>query len=207
MDTHEPYAPNLSIGHLFSRSWPLFKENLGLIVGAFVVYLLLTGFLSDPDFDGDRSSLLSIIGFVIAGPLTAGLYGLMLRIQRNEPAVFPDLFEGFREFGRAFGVYAISAFAIGIGLVLLVVPGIILAVGLWPGLYLVMDTDLGVMDTLREAWEMTKGHRLQLFGLGVVLFLFTLAGLIALVIGVFFTGALSALVATAAYEELALAEV
>jgi uncharacterized membrane protein len=207
MDTREPYSPNLNIGHLFSRSWPLFKENLGLIVGAYIVFLLLTGFLSDPDFDGDRSSLLSIIGFVIAGPLTAGLYGIMLRVQRHEPAVFPDLFEGFREFGRAFGVYAISAFAIGIGLVLLVVPGIILAVGLWPGLYLVMDTDLGVMDTLREAWEMTKGYRLQLFGVGVVLFFFTLAGLIALGIGVFFTGAMATLVAAAVYEELALAEV
>lgn len=207
MDTHESYTPNLSIGHLFSRSWPLFKENLGVVVGAFVVYLLITGFLSDPDLDGDRSGLLSLIGFVIAGPLVVGLYALMLRVQRHEPVAFPDLFDGFREFGRAFGVYVLYSFAVGLGMILLIVPGIILAIGLWPALYLVMDTDLGVIDTLREAWDMTKGYKLQLFALGVVLFFFALAGLIALVVGVFFTGAFSALVGAAAYEELALAEV
>ncbi len=42
--------------------------------------------------------------------------------------------------------------------------------------------------------------------LGVVLSFITLAGLLALVIGVFFTGAFSVVVAAAAYEELALAE-
>lgn len=207
MDTHEPYEPNLSISYLFSRSWPLFKENLGLIVGAFFVYLLITGFLSDPNFDGDRAGLLSLIGFVVAGPLTAGLYALMLRVHRGEAAVFPDLFEGFREFGRAFGVYVLSVLAIGLGMVLLIVPGLILAVGLWPALYLVMDSELGVMDTLKEAWAMTDGYRLRLFGLGVVLFFFMLAGLLAFIVGIIFTGAFATFVAAAAYEELALAEV
>jgi len=208
MDTHEPYTPNLSIGHLFSRSWPLFKENMGVIVGAYVVYLLITGLISDPNpADEDSGGLFSLIAFVIAGPLAAGLYSMMLHVQRREPVAFADLFDGFREFGRAFGVYALTTIAVVVGLVLLIVPGIILAVGLWPGLYLVMDTDLGVMDTLREAWDMTKGYRLQLFGVGLVLFFFTLAGLIALGIGIFFTGALATLVAAAVYEELALAEV
>jgi uncharacterized membrane protein len=206
MEPHEPYAPDLSIGHLFGRSWALFKEHLGLVVGAYVVFLLITGFLSDPDLDGDRSGLLSLIGFVVAGPLTAGLYALMLRVHRHEPTSFSDLFNGFQEFGRAFGVYVLYSLAVGIGLVLLIVPGVILAIGLWPALYLVMDADLGVVDTLKEAWAMTDGYRLRLFGLGVVLFFLAAAGFIVFFIGFFFTGALATLVAAAAYEELALAE-
>lgn len=208
MDTHELYTPDLSIGHLFGRSWPRFKDHLWLLVGAFAVYSLLVSIGSSPwDDDASGGGLLGLVSFVIAGPLSAGLYWMMLKVQRDEPVEFTDLFAGFSEFGRAFGVYALSAIAIIIGLALLVVPGLILAVGLWPALFLVMDADRGVIDTLKDAWAMTSGYRLQFFLLGVVLFLFVIAGIAAFVIGVLFTGAFATLVAAAAYEELALAEV
>jgi uncharacterized membrane protein len=206
MDTHEPYRPDLSVGHLFARSWPLFKDNLGVLVGAFIVYSILVGMGSNFTDEHTSFNLLGLVSFIIAGPLTAGLYAMVLRVQRHEPVVFSDLFEGFREFGRAFGVYVLTTIALIVGFLLLVVPGIILAVGLWPGLFLVMDDDLGVVDTLKEAWALTDGYRLQLFGLGVVMLFFTLAGLLALIVGVFFTGAFAVLVMAAAYEELVLAE-
>lgn len=196
------YAPDLSIGHLFSRSWPRFKENAALLIGALAVYALITGAV--PEL-WDGASLLDLIVFLIGGPLTVGLYWMMLKVQRDEPVEFGDLFAGFSEFGRALGVYVLYSIAVVIGLVLLVVPGIVLAVGLWPALYLVLDDGLGVTDTLSKAWDMTKGHRWRLFALGVVLFLFTMLGLVALIVGVFVTGALATLVSAAAYEELALA--
>lgn len=200
------YTPDLSIGHLFRQSWPRFKHNLWMLLGAFTVYILILGILSDPNpSDEQRGGLLSLVGFVLTGPLSVGLYGLNLAVQRDEPVDFGELFSGFREFGRAFGVYALAGIATVIGLLFLIVPGIIIAVGLWPSLYLVSEHELGVVDTLKEAWAMTSGHRPRLFLLGVVLFFFTICGLIALGIGILFTGALSVLVAAAAYEELALA--
>ncbi len=204
--TEEPYIPDLSIGHLFSRSWPLFKEHLWLLVGTFALYALAVSIGSNPITDGSGmgDGVLSIIGFVITGPLTAGIYWMMLKVHRHEPIEFGDLFVGFNEFGRAFGVYAISAIATGLGLILLIVPGIIIAVGLWPAMYLVMDDDRGVMDTLQEAWAMTSGYRLQLFLLGVALAFLVLLGILALFIGIFFTGTFALLVGAAAYEELSL---
>lgn len=205
MDRYDdPYIPDLSLGHLFARSWPRFKENLWLLVGAFTLYAILIS-LGSETWDGDGGSgLLRLVAFVISGPLAAGLYWMMLKVQRDEPAEFADLVAGFSEFGRAFGVYVLTSIAVIIGLILLIVPGVLLAVGLWPALFLVMDDDRDVMDTLSKAWEMTKGHRLQLFLLGVVLFFFTILGLAALIVGVFFTGALATLVAAGAYEELSL---
>lgn len=197
------YVPDLSLGHLFSRSWGPFKEHLGLLVGAFTVYALIAGGLGALSSD---SSLLNLVSFVISGPLSAGLYWLMLEIHRDEQAEFADLFAGFREFGRAFGVYALSLIAMMVGLLLLIVPGIIIAIGLWPALFLVMDDSLGVMDTLRRAWDMTRGYRWQLFVLGLVLTFVALAGLLAFGVGILFTGAFAMFVGAAAYEELALAE-
>ena len=204
----DPYVPDLSIGHLFSRSWPRFKEHLWVLVGAFTVYALIVGIGSDT-WDDEQSSggLLNLVLFFITGPLTAGLYWMMLKVQRDQPVEFTDLFAGFGEFGRAFGVHVLSMIAFVVGLILLVVPGLIVLVGLWPGLFLVMDDELGVMDTLKKAWAMTAGHRLQLFGLGLVLCLIGLLGLVAFIVGALFTGAFTSLVAAAAYEELALAEV
>lgn len=203
----DPYVPNLSIGYLFSRSWPRFKDHLWLLVGTFTLYSLLIGIGTDT-WDGDRTGggLLNLIGFIVTGPLTAGLYWMMLKVQRDEPIEFTDLFAGFGEFGRAFGVHVLTMIAFVLGLILLIVPGLILLVGLTPGLFLVMDDELGVMDTLRKAWDMTKGYKLQLFALGVALFFLTLLGLVAFIIGVFFTGAFASLVIAAAYDELALAE-
>ncbi len=204
----EPYVPNLSISYLFSRSWPRFKEHLWVLVGTFTVYVLLLGIGSDT-WDGDRTGggLLNLVAFVVTGPLTAGLYWMMLKVQRDEPVEFTDLFAGFGEFGRAFGVHVLSAIAFVLGLILLIVPGLIILVGLWPAIFLVMDDELDVMDTLKKAWAMTAGHRLQLFALGVVLFFLVLVGIVAFIVGVLFTGALASLVAAAAYDELSLAEV
>lgn len=196
------YAPNLSIGYLFSRSWPRFKENAALLIGAFAVYALIVGIGTGGQ---EGQGLLEVVAFVITGPMLAGLYWMMLEVQRDEPAEFTDLFAGFSEFGRALGVYFLYSIAVVIGLVLLVVPGVVLAVGLWPALYLILDDDLGVTDTLSKAWDMTRGHRWRLFALGVALSFFVLLGLLALIVGVFVTGALAALVSAAAYEELSLA--
>lgn len=205
MHSHDDlYVPNLGIGYLFSRSWPRFKENLWTLVGAFTLYALLISIGSETWGGDGGSGLLRLVAFVISGPLIAGLYWMMLKVQRDEPVEFTDLFAGFGEFGRAFGVYVLSSIAIIVGLILLIVPGLILAVGLWPALFLVMDDERDVMDTLSKAWEMTKGHRMRLFVLGVVLFFLTILGLVALVVGVFFTGALATLVAAGAYEELSL---
>jgi uncharacterized membrane protein len=203
----DPYIPNLGIGYLFSRSWPRFKEHLWLLVGTFTLYSLLIGIGSDA-WDDERTmgGLLNLVAFIVTGPLTAGLYWMMLKVQRDQPIEFTDLFAGFGEFGRAFGVHVLSMIAFVLGLILLIVPGLILLVGLAPGLFLVMDDELGVMDTLRKAWDMTDGHKLQLLALGVVLFLLTLLGVLAFIIGVFFTGAFASLIVAAAYDELALAE-
>jgi len=195
----DSYVPDLSVSSLFSRCWPVYKANLLLIVGSFAIYSLLSGSL------GQFGGLAGIAAFAITGPLAVGLLAIMLRLLRGEAAELPDLLLGFNEFGRAFGVYVLTVLLVVFGLLLLVVPGVIIAVGLWPALFLVYDEDRSATETLQRAWDLTRGYRGQLFLLGVALVLVTVSGVLALGIGVFFTGAFAALVTAAAYDELALA--
>jgi uncharacterized membrane protein len=201
----EPYTPDLRIGYLFSKAWPLYKENLWLIVGAFAIYAFLTGGLGS--FGNEAAQGLgSLVSFVIAGPMAAGLYVLYLRIYRGEEATFSNLFDGFREFGRAFGVYALSVLLTIVGFILLIVPGVIVLVSIWPALFLVLEEGGSVTETLQRAWDLTKGYRWQLLLLFIVIGVVALLGLIAFVVGVVFTGAFAIFVMAGAYDELTLAE-
>lgn len=58
--------------------------------------------------------------------------------------------------------------AVAIGLVLLVIPGLFLLVSLFFWEVYVAVEDENFVEGLRSSWQLTRGHRLVLFGLGVV---------------------------------------
>lgn len=205
MDIPKPYGsvPNLAMGHLFEKSWEAFRKNPVLMVGVLVVYSLIINGL--PALLGQNSVLgriVQLIVFVINGPLLAGAYFVALRLVRGDSTEFAQMFEGFQAFGKAFGVFLLYGAAVVLGLIVLVVPGIIAAVGLMPAVFLVLDGDEGVLDTLGRAWAMTTGYRIKIFLVFLVVLGLNLLGVLALVIGVFVTGAFSMVLIASAYDEL-----
>lgn len=197
------YTPNLSVGYLFGKAIEIFKTNVGLILGAFLIYGLI---MSLPQMIlGD--TLGSLVVILLGGPMALGYQGTMLKIIRNEPAEISNLFDGFQQFVPALGLYVLTGIAIGVGLLLLIVPGIIVALGIWPVFMLLYDGSEGLVETIQRAWNLTNGHKMELFILFLITALFVLAGLIALIIGVIVTGAIGGLVYSLAYEELSLSKV
>ena len=198
------HTPNLGVGDLFRRGWETFKANIGMSILMFLLYTVLTnlgsgGFGRD---GGGFSMILNLAGILITGPVMAGTYYAFLRMARGEQVSFGMMFEGFQVFVKAFGVFWLMAIAILVGLVLLIVPGVILALGLIPVMFLVLDENLGVVDTLKRAWAMTDGHKGSLFLLILALIGLNILGLLALVIGVIVTATLSLHIIAAAYDEL-----
>ena len=200
--TVSTYTPNLSVGYIFGKAIEIFKTNTGLVLGAFLIYGLI---MSIPQVIlGDTmGSLVVMLG---AGPMALGYQGMMLKVIRNEPAEISNLFDGFQQFVPALGLYVLTAIAVGVGLLLLIVPGIIVALGIWPAFMLMYDGSEGLVETLQRAWNLTNGYKMTLFILFLITALFVLAGLIALIIGVIVTGAIGSLVYALAYEELSLSK-
>lgn len=198
------YTPNFSIGYTFGKAFEVFKANIGLVLGAFLVYALI---LYIPNLIlGSESFLATVIVLIVGGPMVLGFQGLLLKLVRNETAAFSNLFDGFQKLGQAIGVYLLTAIAVGVGIILLIVPGIIVWLGLWPVFMLVYDGSQGVVDTLKRAWDLTNGHKMTLFVLFLVTIIFIMAGVIALIVGVFVTGAIGSIVFAVAYEELSLSK-
>lgn len=199
-------APNLDIGYLFGKGWQTFKDNVGLGIGMWVLVIVITSIGNGSrgmDGGGGVSGILSLAALIISGPLYAGYYNSMLRMIRGEQVEFARLFSGFSKFGNAVGVYLLSLLIIIVGLVLLVVPGVVLALGFFAALFLIMEEDLSVTDTLKRSWGMTAGYKLKLFVLFIVLGLFNILGLLALFIGLLVTAPITMLILAAVYDELA----
>ena len=140
---------------------------------------------------------------MVAGPIRGGYDMAMLRLIRGDDSVsFRNLFAGFSKFDKLFLTFLLYTLAVVGGFILLIVPGIILLIALWPAFLLVMEDDLGPVDAIKGAWALTRGYKMKLFVLGLVSFAAIIAGLLALGVGLFVAGPVVELARIGAYQEM-----
>ena len=140
---------------------------------------------------------------VLAGPIRGGYDMAMLRLIRGDDSVsFDDLFAGFSKFTSLFVTFLLYILAVIGGILLLIVPGIILLIALWPAFLLVMEDDLAPSDAIMGAWALTLGHKMELFVLLLATFVMLIAGLLALGIGILVAGPVTQLAWIRAYHEM-----
>ena len=77
------------LGDAIGQAWQLVMDNIGLAVGAAAVVLICVVVA------GIIPCLGAIIGLVINPVLIGGLQNLMLKLHRDEPAEFGDVFSTF----------------------------------------------------------------------------------------------------------------
>ena len=188
---------NLSLSHLILQAWETFKRRPWLAIGMGIVYMT---------FEGGRNNsapLLAPFFLVLGGPIRGGYDMAMLRLVRGDDSVsFDDLFAGFSKFLSLFVTLLLYILTIIGGALLLIVPGIILGVALWPAFLLVMEDDLAPSDAIRGAWALTLGHKMELFVLLLATFVMLIAGLLALGVGLLVAGPVTQLAWIRAYNEM-----
>ena len=190
---------NLSPAYLISQAWETFKRRPWLAIGMWMVYWIF----SDGGIAGSAAPLLAPFFIVLAGPIRGGYDMGMLRLVRGDDSVsFDDLFAGFSKFLRLFVTLLLYILAIIGGTLLLIVPGIILAIALWPAFLLVMEDDLAPVDAIKGAWALTRGHKMELFVLVLATFVVLIAGLLAFGVGILVAGPVTQLAWIRAYHEM-----
>ena len=115
--------------------------------------------------------------------LAGGLINFSLMVARGRKPEFNDVFKG----GRYFGTMLVAMFLLGlgyfVGALLCLVPGVIFLLGCSLYGFFVVDQNLGSVDALKRSWEFTKGHKVNLLVLMLLLSLVSLLGLLACCIG------------------------
>ncbi|MGB8170904.1 MAG: DUF4339 domain-containing protein [Chthoniobacteraceae bacterium] len=107
---------SLSATSCVGRGWAIVKENFWLCVGAtFLVYLVVAA-----------AGMVPLGGLIVQGPLFGGLYWMILKLIRREPASVGDAFQGFnRGWGQLVGVSLITTLLAGV----CIIPGVAVMVG------------------------------------------------------------------------------
>ncbi|MCK6526311.1 hypothetical protein L6R50_01690 [Myxococcota bacterium] len=163
------------------------RQPVPLLVSALIV-LALSGGPSFTTSFGDARIRLGVPFWsaLVGGPLWYGLLAMGHRVAGGAEAQIPEVFDAFRSgkrYGNAVIASLLSSFAVGIGLLLLVLPGIYLMIRLFYVPALVMVEGADGVEALRESWRRTEGRELDVLLFGLLGFGAMIAGVLLCCVG------------------------
>ena len=192
--------------------WETFKRRPWFFVGSTVV-ILLASVLVDSFTGGidaavagspDQPSIIGMVINVALGTLISmGATAFYLAAHDNPDTVDLSSLWHPRPFWKYLGASILLGLAVGIGFVLLIVPGIIFALMFMFTTFIVIDRELGPIEAMKESKRITHGHKWSLLGFSLVLVLINLLGVLALVFGLLVSIPVSSLAFVHAYRLLA----
>ena len=113
---------------------------------------------------------------VVIGMIAAIVIGIVMTFYLYAAMVRDTVSPGFRRFWPWLGIYILATLAIGLGFVLLIVPGLILLTRWAAVLPLVIAGRVPAFDSFGASWNAVRGRSWSVFGAGFILVL----GMIAL---------------------------
>lgn len=127
---------------------------VAIFVASFAVQFVI-GLLM-PVQTGVAGVLVSSLGAMVlqmpvVGPITAGLFIVVMRHAAGQPVAIADLFGQFDKIGRIVGVMLVSTVLTYLGMLLLILPGIYLSVAYVMALPLVADKNMSVWQALETS--------------------------------------------------------
>ena len=214
-------APPLDIGRCLSRSWNLYKENFGLLIGGTIVVLVLivivnqiialfTRGMAESLMAGrfEVGAILTLLlwnipEMALSGILMGGFYVLQLKLIRGQTASIGDVFAGF-------GPSALRLALAGIVVQLLTVLGFLACIV--PGVYLstawiltgplIVDRGMGVWEAMELSRKVVTKRFWIMFCIVLIVAVSSLIGLLACCVGLLVTVPVGLGAFLYAYEDL-----
>ncbi|MEK7120481.1 MAG: hypothetical protein AAB840_00120 [Patescibacteria group bacterium] len=189
------------IGEAFGFAWSKIKKHFWFIIfwtlGIVVASLVFTGWRAPFEKADAGDAILSIFGFVVKVFLTLGYTRLALKILDDKKGDINDFLPDWQMFWHLAVVMFLYSFIVGVGIILLIFPGIIWGTRYSQSIFLVIDKNMGPIEALKESARITMGSKKRL----VLYFLASLGvfilGVLVLIVGVFV--ALPLVIITGAY--------
>lgn len=101
-------------------------------------------------------AMLGSIFIITAPPLFFGIYYMGLKIVNGDEVRAGDVFRGFDYFVTSWIMAIVGFLAIGVGLILLIIPGLILMVLFQYAIPIAINEKLGAVDSLQKSYNIGK---------------------------------------------------
>lgn len=204
-----------SSGDLLDQSWRIFKNNLGPLLGGFVLMMapgVPANIFYYGSYNWDWPSYLiwlsQLVQFALYGPLMLGYYKMVHCAVAGHRVEFRDLFYGFSRFWPAFLAYFVIALFTAIGMLFCIIPGMLVTLVYLPVYLIILDGEDDFWKAMESSRKMVMDNFSQWLKLGVVLFLLNLAGMLLCCVGILVTAPMTYIVIALAYDqELGLAAI
>jgi len=184
---------NIDIPPLFKYPYQLFKKYASFIIGVMTTFFILGLmpqvylFLYAPTEPTFESQFISITALLVQLFLALGFTKIMLYLVDDRAVEVNDLINN----GRIYFSYVVAHFmyiiAVGIGLFLLIIPGIYLALRLLFYPYYIIEYGDPSYIAMQKSWQATEGWTLELFIFGVCVLGLNFLGALCFGIGVIVT--------------------
>jgi len=187
---------HFSHGELLRFGWEKTKQHLWFLIGIMFFYFLITFITAD----------LPVIRDIVSMLMTISLVALSFVIVDGHVPHYRNLLAPFQNYKitlHYFLAMIMYILAIIVGLILLILPGIYLAIRLQFALYLVIEHEnMRPTEAFKKSWEMTKGLFWKLFVFGIIFILVNIAGFLALGVGLIITLPVTMIAYTQLYRKL-----
>lgn len=175
------------VGAVLSKTFSILGKNfITFLVLAIILYLpvdlILIVAVSSLDFSDLKSledvayTILTFTGILVLANLVVGAvlsgtltYAVVEELRGNRPSIGACLSMGLKRLVPVILVSLLFALAIGVGLVLCIIPGIILMTMYYVAVPVAVVERPGIFASLSRSSELTDGYRGQVFGIVIVL--------------------------------------
>jgi len=208
----EPGSEPIDVGGCVKRGFELTCRNFGMLLLVGLVYVgisiaagLILGLMDaalgwghhQTTFENgstgvnwhaqtNGSPLNTIVTQILSIFLSLGLTRIGLNVVSGKGFSIAMMFEGGKKLLPAIGATILYGVMVAIGLLLLIVPGIYLAMRYGQFLTAMVDRDLGIIESFQYSSSITTNNRMNLFLLALLGILIAIAGCLALCVGQFF---------------------
>jgi uncharacterized membrane protein len=183
-----------TVGDAYSHGWKtIWKYFLELFLIGLLLFIISIPVNAFSFLIDDYSNWAGIVVFVfisfaygvlVLGPLQFGMYYCYLKAARGENLQVGDLFIIKENYINIMLAALLTNIIIGIGVMMLIIPGIIFACKLAFVPYLVIDKKMDAIKALQTSWKMTDGYAMNIFVMGLLAIFIAIGGFIAFVVGV-----------------------
>jgi uncharacterized membrane protein len=192
--------------------WGVVKKNFWFILSVMVIvglvsYLpsfLLSSYSQQMQRNGSAgvAGLLFIPIWIVQTILSMGMVKITLDLVDGKKPKYEDLYQQYPKFISYLVASILYGLIVLAGLILLIIPGIYLAIKFQYYTYLIIDKNLGPVEALKESSRLTQGNIWNLFLFDILAGLVTLLGYIVLFVGVLVSAPVAIIAAAFVYRTL-----